>query len=388
MSRRQRIPTIHRSAVLSAIREFGPLSRADLARTLRLRPSSVTSQARELMSEGLIAEVGPGYSNSGRPPVLLDIARTGNYSIGLVIEPGGITAGMVQWDGTIVARSPICPVRPSIAPAELEPLAIALAEQVLTDSAVPLERVHGISVGVSAMVDTAANEAVFSSTFSRIRRLRFDGLVEHFGRPVYLEDIAYLMALGERWFVYPNDRRTLVFLLVSQGTCGAVLAPAGDPELPRFAAEFGHMVLDANGPLCGCGKRGCLEAVLSENALLATSQRLLSTPQNGAVTLDSVARMVEAGSQAAAGVVSAAADHLGLAVANIASVFAPALIVVGGSVLEVWGRWLLPEGRTAAHRHLLDSLRDRVEVLPSRLGADAALIGCAARTLDAVFSAS
>ncbi len=388
MSPRQRIPTIQRNAVLSAIRELGPISRADLARTLRIRPSSVTNLARELMAEGLIHEIGPGYSSSGRPPVLLDIARTGNYSIGLVIEASGLTAGVVQWDGTIVSRSPVCPVRPSIPPAELEQLAIELAENVLHDSCVPLDRVHGISVGVSAHVDTAANEAVFSSTFSSIRRFRFDGLVERFGKPVFLEDVAYLMALGERWFVYPNDRRTLVFLLVSQGTCGAVLAPAGDPEFPRFAAEFGHVVLDTNGPLCGCGKRGCLEAVLSEVALLATSRRLLSTPQNGTVTLASVARLVEEGNTVAAGVVSAAADHLGLAVANIASVFAPALIVVAGPVLDVWGRWLLPEGRAAAHRHLLDSLRDRVEILPSRLGADAALIGCAARALDAVFSAS
>lgn len=377
---------MHRTSVLSAIREFGPISRADLSRTLSLRPSSVTEQARELLAEGIVAEVGSGHSSNGRPPVLLDIARSSNYAVGIVIELGGVSAGLIQWDGTIVARSSLLSVPPSVPPSELEQQAVEAAEQVLNENRVPLERVHGISVGVSALVDTAINEAVFSSTFSQVRRLRFDRLSEHFGRPVYLEDIAYLMALGERWFVYPTDRRPLVYLLVSQGTCGAVLSPAGDTEFPRFAAEFGHMVIVPNGPLCGCGKRGCLEALLSENALLATSQRLLSTPNNSTVTLASVADMVEEGNLVAAGVVETAAEYLGLAVANIASVFAPALIVVGGTVPDAWGRWLLPAGRRAARNYLLDSLRDRVEVLPSRLGGDAALIGCAARVMDAVFS--
>ena len=386
VSSRLRVPARHRAAILTAIREYGPISRADLSRVLSLRPSSITSQARDLLAQGLIDEVGPGNSSTGRPPVLLDIARRDNYAVGIVLEPNGISAALVQWDGAIVCRSPIVPVRPNVPAVDLEQQAIEAAERVLCEGGVLRERVHGIGVGVSALVDTSANEAVFSSTFSQVRRFRFDALAESTGRPVYLEDIAYLMALGERWFVYPNDRRPLVFLLVSRGTCGAVLAPAGAPELPRFAAEFGHMVVSPNGPLCGCGKRGCLEALLSESALLGTAQRLLPAPSNGPLTLASLAALAEAGNQIAASIIETAGEFLGLALANIASVFAPALIVVGGSVAEGWGRWLLPTGRAAAHDHLLDSLRDRVEVLPSRLGGDAALVGCAARVMDAVFS--
>lgn len=388
MPSRHQIPAMHRAAVLAAIRSDGPLSRAELARRLRLRPSSVTEQVRQLMGEGLIHEVGPGGSNGGRPPVMLDIARAGNYALGITIEPRGIAGALVQWDGTIVARAPLQPLDAGSSASDLEGAAIAIIDQVLAQTEVPLSRVHGIAVGISALVDATANEAIFSSTFSEAGRFRFDRLAEHFGKPVYLEDIAYLMALGERWFVYPKDPRPLVFLLISSGTCGAVLAPAGAPELPRFSAEFGHMVLNTSGPICGCGKRGCLEAFLSENALLATANRLLRAPDQDPIGLSDVARLAEGGNPTAKSIVSTAAEHLGVAVANICSVFAPAQLVLGGSVVEAWGRWLLPEVQTYAREHLLQFLQDRIEVVPSRLGSDAALVGSAARTLDAVFAAS
>ncbi|NPV07084.1 MAG: ROK family transcriptional regulator [Anaerolineae bacterium] len=387
MASRHQIPAMHRAAILAAIRSEGPISRAELARRLHLRPSSVTEQVRELMSEGLICEVGQGGSDGGRPPVLLDIARAGNYAIGITLEPRGIAAALVQWDGTILARAPLQSVDAGSSPETLEDAAIAVTEEVLADAAVPLSSVHTIGVGVSALVDTTANEAIFSSTFSELGRFRFDRLAEHFGKPVYLEDIAYLMALGERWFVYPKDPRPLVFLLISSGTCGAVLSPAGTPELPRFAAEFGHMVLDADGPICGCGRRGCLEAFVSETALVATANRLLGAPGHPPLGLEEVARLVHEGNPVAQSILSTAAEHLGLAVASISSIFAPALLVLGGSVVEAWRDQLVPQVRAHARSHLLEFLQDRVEIVPSQLGSDAALLGSAARALDAAFVA-
>ncbi len=377
---------MQRAAILFAIRSRGPISRAELARGLDLRPSSVTELVRELMSDGIIAEVGQGGSNGGRPPVMLDIARAENWAVGVTIEPRGIQAAVVQWDGTILSRAGTDPVDPDSSAEALEQAAIAVTEEALAVAAVPLSRVHGIGVGVSALVDTAANEAIFSSTFSEAGRFRLDGLTARFGKPVYLEDLAYLMALGERWFIYPNDPRSLVFLLISSGTCGAVLAPASTPELPRFAAEFGHMVVDVNGPLCGCGKRGCLEAFVSEIALLATANRLLAGSHRGSLTLDQVADLVKGGNPIAESIVAAAGDNLGVAIANISSIFSPALLVLGGSVVESWGQWLIPQASARVRSHLLEFLQGRVEIVASRLGSDAPLLGSAARALDAFFA--
>ncbi|MHB0878106.1 MAG: ROK family transcriptional regulator [Anaerolineae bacterium] len=387
MPPRHQIPQWERAAVLSAIRSLGPVSRAELARSLDLRPSSVTEFVRGLISEGIVTEVGQGGSNGGRPPVLLDIDRQGNYAVGVTIEPRAIRAAVVRWDGTIISRATSSAASIFSTAAALEAAAIIVADEAVAAANVDAARVRGIGVGISAMVDPSANEVLFSSTFAAAGRFRLDGLAQHFGKPVHVEDIAYLMALGERWFVYPNDDRPLVFMLISSGTCGAVLEPWAPVGSMRFAAEFGHMVVDANGALCGCGRRGCLESSLSEIALVATANRLLAATGPQPLTLADVAALVRQGNPVAQRIVDAAAQQLGVAVANLASIFAPALFVIGGSVIEAWGQWLLPGPDSEVHSQVMDYLRGRVEIVPSRLGEDAPLLGSAARVLEAFFAA-
>ena len=383
---RNQIQDLERIAILEEIRSRGPVSRAHVARTLRLRPSSVTEFVRELIAEGIVQEVGQGGSNGGRPPVLLDINRVGNYAAAVTIEPRGVRAALVRWDGAILCRSSR-PVSASSEPKAIRDAVLAATEEVLTSCDAPFSRVRGIGVGISALVDPTANEAVFSSTFSSARNFRLDAVAERFGRPVYMEDIAYLMALGERWFAYPSDKRPLVFLLIASGTCGAVIEPWAPANAPRFAAEFGHMVVDANGPVCGCGKRGCLEALVSEPAILATAGRLLGSQFDGPISLADIAALARAGNPMALSIIAAAGEHIGMATANLANIFAPALIVLGGAVADSWGDLLASEVRAHVQEHLMDYLQPRVDVVLSRLGPDAPFVGSAACVMQAFFAA-
>lgn len=387
MALRSRYPVqdLDRSAILESIRTLGPISRADLARSLSLRPSSVTEIARQLIADGIITEVGQGSSDGGRPPTLLDINRVSNYAVSCTVEPRGITAALVRWDCAILSRASRA-VTATGGPAELEAAILSTMEEALGSADVPSGRVRGISVGISALVDPAANEAVFSSTLTAARHFRLDRLEERFGRPVYMDDIAYLMALGERWFIYPNEERPLVFLLVASGTCGAVIEPWAPPGAPRFASEFGHMVVDASGPLCGCGKRGCLEAFVSEPAILATASRLLGNHREPPATIGEIADLARAGNAVAERIIETVAEHLQMAVANLANVFAPALIVLGGTVVDTWGDLLMSDIQDRLPHHLMEYLQPRVSVVASRVGPDVPLLGGAARVMQACFS--
>ena len=386
MRPRYQIQDIERAAVLDEIRSRGPLSRAELARSLCLRPSSVTDFVRRFITQGIVQEIGQGGSNGGRPPVLLDINRVSNYAAAVTVEPRGVRAALVRWDGAILCRASR-PMSANSDPGMIQAAVLSATEEVLTSCDAPFSRVRGIGVGVAALVDPAANEAVFSSTFPAARRFRLDGLAERFGKPVYMEDIAYLMALGERWFAYPNEERPLVFLLIASGTCGAVIEPWAPAGASRFAAEFGHMVMDARGPLCGCGKRGCLEAFVSETAILSTAARQLGSRFEGAISLADLANLAEGGNALARGIISAAAEHIGVATANLANVFAPALIVLGGAVADAWGDLLVSKVRAHVRTHLIDHLQPRVDIALSKLGPDAPLVGSAARVLQAFFAA-
>ncbi len=381
---RRRIAALQRSAILRQIWVHGPQSRASLARRLKLRPSSVTSLTRELLDTGLLREVGEGRPNGGRPPLLLDVDRAGNYALALTVESRGLTVALVRWDAQVPHRV-FEPIRPD---ENLLPFLQAVTrtcERVLAEAGVGRERVRGVGVGISALVDPAANEAVFSSTLAAVQRLRLDFLAQSLGLPVYLEDIAYMMALGERWFVYPGDHRALVMVYVGGGTCGAILEPWARPHSPRFACEFGHMVVDPDGPPCGCGKRGCLEAYVSERALLVQAEQLFGRRNGVSPTLAAVAEWAKEGDPAARQFIAAAGEYLGVMLANLVNVLAPALVVVGGSLLDTWGSLLWAELERCLQEHALPQLLRQVEVVPARLGEDAALIGCAARVMQAVW---
>lgn len=389
MPPRHHIPELEKAAVLRAIHADGPISRAELARRLNLRPSSVTGFVRQLMGEGLVIEVGEGdpSANGGRPPMLLDVDRANNFALGITIEPRGVSAAVVRWDGTALPRS----YRPASAASKARDLmdaAIAAGDEAVAGACLPPERLRGIGVGVSALVDPTANEAVFSSTFSFANGFRLDALAEHFGKPVYVEDVAYLLALGERWFVHPPDNRPLILLYASSGVCGAVLAPGAEPGRPRFAAEFGHMVIDVDGPLCGCGNNGCLEAFAGESSLLARARAELGLSDEAPLSLQDLAVMARRGDEAALRVIAFAGRYLGIATANLVSVFAPALVVVAGSLMDAWEPLLLPELRAGVRAHAMSELLERVEIVPSRLGEDGALIGGAARVMQSAFSLS
>ena len=386
MLSRHLIPESQRSTILAEIHVNGPVSRAELARRLNLRPSSVSEFVRDLMAQGLLVEVGEGNPNGGRPPVLVDVDRRHNYALGLTIEPRRVTAAVVRWDGTILDRILV----PLSADSELAVLMGAVEEachSLLSSAEASGDRLRGIGVGISALVDPRANEAVFSSTLVAARRLRLDGIAERFGLPVYLEDVAYMMALGERWFVYPADKRALVLVYMGGGTCGAVLEPWAGPDDPRFAAEFGHVVVDPGGPVCGCGKRGCLEAFVSEKALLSAAERLFGSRTGSPPSLEDVAELARSGDGLAKQLVASSAEHLGVVMSNVVNILAPALMVVGGPIVDAWEDLLLPELDRCLREHSLSQLLARVEVVRSRLGADAALMGSAARVMQAVFRA-
>jgi len=384
MPPRHRIAELERAAVLSMIRSRSPISRAELARSLNLRPSSVTEFVRELIDDGLVAEIGEGSPNGGRPPRLLDIDRSRNYAVGVTLEPRGLFAALVRWDGSILSRSRRELSATSDASA-LIAASVKAIEEVLTRASVPMDRVHGIGVGISALVDAAANETVCSSTFSDARGLRLDVLADRFGKPVYLEDIAYLMALGERWFVYPHDSRPLVLLFLGSGVCGAVLEPWAGRDGPRFAAEFGHVVVEPDGPRCGCGNRGCLEALVSEDALLGRAREALGLNSQAALSLEAIAELAAVGNREARRLIDEAAQDLARVTAALVNVFSPVLMVFAGSVIDAWQSLLLPRLLHHTGDYALPELLNRAEIVSSRLGADCALIGSAARVIQAVF---
>jgi glucokinase len=204
-------------------------------------------------------------------------------------------------------------------------------------------------------------------------------LAERLGIPVVLEHDAKAAGLGDYYFGAGRGARSMVYVVVGTGVGAALIV---DGVLYRgehnSAGEIGHTTIDRHGDLCGCGSRGCVETYLSGPWLgrryeRARGQAATSSPLVGG---NDVARLAAEGDPLARQVFEDAGDALGAAVATMAMMLDVSLYVIGGSVAKA-GDLLLEPARRGVPKYSHHSVSDRVCIVPTALGDDGPILGCA-----------
>ncbi len=213
-------------------------------------------------------------------------------------------------------------------------------------------------------------------------------LGQRLGVPVWVENDANLAALGECRFGYPGLYSVMLYVTVSTGVGGGIII---DDQIYRGAdggaGEFGHMTILPDGPICGCGNYGCLEALASGKAVAARAREGVdrgeclviaeeARRQNREIDGRMVSEMAVAGDAEACRIMDQALGYLGIGIANLVNLFNPQTIVVGGGMANHPG--LLAAVREVVDRRAFKHLTDKLEILPSRLGYRAGLMGCLA----------
>ncbi|MBM3288709.1 MAG: ROK family protein, partial [Candidatus Hydrogenedentes bacterium] len=154
------------------------------------------------------------------------------------------------------------------------------------------------------------------------------------------------------------------------------------------AGEVGHMTLEVGGPYCGCGKRGCFEALASRVAIAAQVAALAARGdapyilKNCGTDLANIrsgmiAKAIDAGEKMVEGVVRKAAFYTGVAAANLVNVFSPEALVLGGGLVEAMESLYMEEITRALKEHTMPFLLKFVRVVPAKLGDDAVAMGAA-----------
>jgi N-acetylglucosamine repressor len=321
---RRLIRGINQALVLGLIRDRGPISRTAVAAVARLSPATVSAITAELIEQGLVHETEPGASTGGRRPILLALNRGAALVLGVKLTETTLVAALADLGARVVDQR-ATPLGPDRSP---EAVVAHLAETVeALRAAHPGRRVVGLGLGLAGVVDRAAGVCRFSP-FLRWRDVPLRRLLEaRLDLPVVIENDVNTLALAEQWFgagVGVAD-----FLVVTLGR-GVGLGMVLDGRLYRGGrgggGEFGHVTVDPQGPRCQCGKRGCLEALVSDPALLAQSRRALGP----GVSLPEAVRRARGGDAAAQAVFAAAGRTLGAALAALVNLLDPPLIIVGG----------------------------------------------------------
>jgi glucokinase len=208
---------------------------------------------------------------------------------------------------------------------------------------------------------------------------------DHFGVPVVLGNDANLAALGEHAYGAGRGVSDMIYMTVSTGIGGGIIS---DGELflgsHGYAGEIGHQTILVDGPLCGCGNHGCLEALAAGPAIGRMGQEAAAQgvapyllelgcghPQQ--VTGRHVTQAAREGDGPAVEIIARAGRYIGMGLANLANILNPSLFVIGGGVSTV-GNVLFDAVRASLSCSAMYATRD-VTVVPAGLGEDVGLLG-------------
>ena len=304
----------------------------------------------------------------------------------LAVDIGGtkLAAGVVDADGRMLERGEV----PTLAYEGLGPVLkriVGLGRELLARAAAQKEPVQRIGIGCAGPLDLKAGKVFDPPNLPGWSEV---SLVKHIesalGLPAVLENDANAAALGEFRYGAGRGVRSLVYFTVSTGIGGGIILDGKVWHgLKDAAGEAGHMTVCPDGPVCGCGNRGCLEAMASGTSIARRAReavaagrptRLREVP---VVTSADVVRLAQEGDAVAREVWEAAVKYLGIGVASVITLLAPERIVLGGGVTRA-GDFLFEPLRVEVRRRVKLMPVDSVLVLPAALGPDVGILGAAA----------
>ncbi|WP_100404331.1 ROK family protein [Bacillus solitudinis] len=209
-------------------------------------------------------------------------------------------------------------------------------------------------------------------------------LEEEFRVPVYLNNDANAAVLGEYFFGNGMNRKSIVYLTISTGVgCGVIDNGRLQLGSRGSAAEIGHMIINPDGPLCGCGNKGCVEAFVSGTGIVKRMKQKLdndervSTLRGRDITTQCAFDAAQKKDALALEVIQETIRYLGITLVNIIHLYNPETIIFGGGVSKV-GDYLLKPAISYAKKNTIGCLADNIEFKTAKLGEDVGLIGAAA----------
>jgi predicted NBD/HSP70 family sugar kinase len=371
----------NRSVLLSALYFDQPCSRLDLSQATGLSAASVSNVIRELIDDGIAAEAGSVDSDGGRPRVLLQINPDYGYVIGVDVGETRVQVELfdLMMTGRAKADYPLDPRQHG--PGVIVAAILSGLDAVMTSAGVTASAILGVGVGVPGIVEDGPELLVHGQPFGwesvPLKRLLEAGTQ----LPLYIDNGAKTMGRGEFWFGAGRGAPHAVVCLIGSGVGASVITSnSAQRGVTSMAAEWGHTTVAVGGRACRCGSRGCLEAYVGAEAILAR----FGGPLPGDDEESALAALIDMAvtSPAAGQVLAEAAVYIGVGIANLINLISPERIILGGWAGLLLGSRLLPDIREAACQHSLSHPFARTSIELGHLGPDAVGLGAATLPIE------
>jgi N-acetylglucosamine repressor len=360
----------NRRLVLRTLYDFGPTSRAEVARLTGLTRTTVSDAVAELIATGMAHEVGRGPSSGGKTPILVAVIDDARHVIGLDLGDGVFAGALVNLRGAVHTRLEL-PLEGRDGDDALA-LVYRLVDDLLAISDGPL---LGIGVGTPGVVDTGTGTIRWAVNLQwhdlPLGRL----LEERYGVPTNVANDSQAAALAEFAFGGDGPRHPNLVAIRAGGGIGAGIVIGGSLYQGdgSGAGEIGHVVVVDDGAACRCGRFGCLETVASGPAIVAHAR----AEGLDVDSLGGVRDALVAGDERVLSVVRFAGRYLGRAVAGLVGTLDIQDIAIHGPVTILGEPWF-EAVRDEATRRALPLLADGLTIRLARLGADEVVLGASA----------
>ena len=384
-------------AILELIRKKGPVSRADISRTLGLNIVSISNYLDFYINKKMVLEVGFDVSSGGRRPELLELNAGSACIVGVDISPDTIKA--VVTDLQVKAISSASSARPDVSIEDLPAHVMKIIDEAVSKSKLDIKAIKNIGIGISGIIDYVSG-TIHDTDPERSRTktglLKFCKAIEQkFYIPVYIGNDASCAAFGEKTLNPSSDVENLLYIysdvglgIVTQGEvyCGSS-GCAGEVQL-----VFGGLQKDEKNVMkeyvhmrpCGVDLGLVYEAKKSLEKGLSTDILKIAGGSKDKITREIIVEAARKKDKLAMELVSNAGSNLGVRVAYLVNIFNPDIVVMGGGV-EKAGDVFMDAVKGTVKRFAFEEPAGLVKIIPSMLEDNAVVLGAAALAAREVF---
>lgn len=394
----RQIREYNRLLILNCVRENGPIPRVTISRNTHLSRTTVSSIIDELLTEGFVreGEVLNASAQGGRRATLVHFYADAGTIIGMDIGRSHLTFLATDLSGIIKAEQS-GPFNLLLGPDVCLPEIVTRVHDFVEHFQLDWNKVVGIGVDIPTPLDLDTQILISPPYMPGWDGQDVKGYLQNALRlPVFLDNDANMGALGESRYGRGRGLSDFAYLKIGTGIGGGIII---NGQIYRgfggSAGEFGHVIIDPDGPVCGCGNHGCLEAVASARAIVLDaierarqmqggSPQLLAAQEDDIDIMD-IVQMALDGDIICRAAIDQAGNYIGTAIAGLINSLNPSLVVIDGSVARA-GSMLLDVIERTAEIHSLKTAWQKTQITTGLLGHTASVLGTVAMVIDHAFS--
>lgn len=385
----QTLKKINKSRVFSAIHNSHFISRAEIAKTSNLSIATVNNLVVELLRENLVIEERYKGSTGGRRTGLLEI-NPELYIIGIELGETMVSTILVNSKFKRIDYLENMTDENINDPEEILQKIITSINTVILNNNIPKDRILGIGIGIPGLVDINHGISVFAPNWGWHNVSLKSMIEEAVGIPTYIDNAAKVMALGEKWAGNAKGFNNVITIILGTGIgAGIIINGRIFRGTSESAGEWGHTVIDINGPRCSCGNNGCIEAYAGVNAIARKTSEILSS-YKGNTSLKPIKKNIKPAElvkkvinealkndSLAIQILQDVGKYLGIGIANLINLFDPEIVIIGGWVGIEASKVLMPIIKSTAKEHSLELPYSSTKIQLSNLAYKGVVIGAA-----------